>query len=340
MSRIRIGILGAAKIAPKAVIAPARGNPEFEIVAVAARDKGRAEIFARDHHIPYVSDGYSDLVAREDVDLVYNALPPAAHAEWSIAALRAGKAVLCEKPFAMHATEATAMVEASKAAGRPLFEAFHYRLHRVMHRAVEIASSGEIGGLIEAEAIFDVGVRNTPTELRWLPEQGGGALMDLGCYCIHVLRTIAGCEPAVTRAACDIVRGVDETTTAELSFPNGLKTRLRTSMKPGPYKATLHARGEKGSFAIYGFLAPQNGCGFTVTVDGKTRNEPVDGPSTYDAQLAHVGDAMLRGAKQLIGGRDSVANMACIDAIYAAAGYVRGGDGKSAGDIAQYGMKP
>ena len=103
---IRIGLLGASKIAPPAVIAPAAANPAFEVTAVGARDLGRARAYAEAHSIPGVAAGYAELVRREDVDVVYNALPPSAHAEWTIAALEAGKAVLCEKPFSMSVAEA------------------------------------------------------------------------------------------------------------------------------------------------------------------------------------------------------------------------------------------
>ena len=324
MRAIRVGILGAAKIAPKALIVPARDNPEFQVVAVAARDKDRAKAFAAENDIPHVPDGYSELIARPDVDLVYVALPPAAHELWSIEAVKSGKAVLCEKPFAMTAAQARAMVSAAADAKQPLIEAFHNRFHRLMRRAVEIVASGELGRLVEAEAIFDVPIAYRPGELRWLAAQGGGALMDLGCYCIHALRTLAACEPKVTSAHCTVERGVDAVTQAELLFSNGMTAKLHTSMKAWRSKATLLLKGETGSLAIANFVAPQNGGRLTVEVQGKTRVEPVDGPSTYAAQLAHVGDGLLRGAVPLTGGADAVANMACIDATYAAAGFTRG----------------
>lgn len=321
---IRIGILGAARIAPKAVIVPARDNPEFQIVAVAARDKVRARTFADIHHIPEIADDYSALIARNDLDLVYIALPTVAHRPWSMAALQAGKAVLCEKPFALDAREAKVMVQAAQTARRPLIEAFHYRYHNVMRRAVAIIRSGELGALLKAEATFDVEIPYTPTELRWLPDQGGGgALMDLGCYCVHGLRSLAGCEPKVTTASCEVVRGVDQTTIANLIFPNGLLATFHTSMKAPQFAATLRVTGENGSLYISNFLAPQNGCHFTVNANGSQREEPVDGLPTYAAQLAHVADVMLRGAAPLTAGDDSVANMACIDAIYNAGGYYR-----------------
>jgi predicted dehydrogenase len=324
MRAIRVGILGAAKIAPKALIVPARDNPEFQVVAVAARDKDRAKAFAAENDIPHVPDGYSELIARPDVDLVYVALPPAAHKSMSIEAVKSGKAVLCEKPFAMNAAEARAMVSAAAEARQPLIEAFHNRFHRLMRRAVEIVASGELGRLVAAEAVFDVPIPYRPGELRWTVSQGGGgALMDLGCYCLHALRTLAACEPKVASARCTVEHGVDETTIAELSFPDGMTAKLHTSMTPSRAVATVRIKGEKGSLELVNFVAPQNGGRLTVDAQGKTRVEPVDGPSTYDAQLAHVGDVLLRGATPLTGGADAVANMACIDAIYEAAGYVR-----------------
>ncbi len=321
---VRIGILGAARIAPKAVIVPARTNPDFAVTAVAAREQAKAEAYAAEHGIPHVAADYADLIGREDVDLVYVALPPAAHAEWATAALAAGKAVLCEKPFAMNGAEARTMVAAAVAAKRPLIEAFHNRFHRVMRRAIEIAASGEIGRLVAAEAVFDTVIAERPGELRWTPAQGGGALMDLGCYCLHVLRDVAACKPQVTAARCDIARGVDAATDAALAFPNGMTAKMSCSMRKGPFSARLSVRGETGSFEISNFLAPQNGCTFTVTADGKTRAEPVDGPSTYAAQLAHVGDVLLRGAAPLTGGADAIDNMDVIDAVYRTACYVRG----------------
>ena len=325
MRAIRVGILGAAKIAPKALIVPARDNPEFQVVAVAARDKDRATAFAAENDIPHVPDGYSELIAREDIDLVYVALPPAAHELWSIEAVKSGKAVLCEKPFAMNAAEAGAMVSAAADAKQPLIEAFHNRFHRLMRRAVEILASEELGRLVAAEAVFDVPIAYRPGELRWtLSQGGGGALMDLGCYCIHALRTLAACEPKITSAHCTVERGVDAVTQAELLFSNGMTAKLHTSMTPAKATAVVRIQGEKGTLELVNFVAPQNGGRLTVEVQGKTRVEPVDGPSTYDAQLAHVGDVLLRGAVPLTGGADAVANMACIDAIYAAAGFARG----------------
>ncbi|HEY0302891.1 MAG TPA: Gfo/Idh/MocA family oxidoreductase [Rhizomicrobium sp.] len=322
---IRIGILGAARIAPPVVVNPSRDNPDFEVVAVAARDPGRAKAYAAEHKIPLVAKDYDALVRHAEVDLVYNALPPAGHAQWTIAALEAGKHVLCEKPFAMNAAQVRRMNDAAARGGRILVEAFHYRHHAVVQRAVAIARSGELGTLHSAEAWFEVPIAYREGELRWTREQGGGALMDLGCYPVHCLRSVLGSEPVVLAASCVLEHGVDVATKAELDFV-GVPAKLSTSMKPERFGATLRLTGAKGSLELLNFVAPQLGCKLTVTVGGATSDEPTAGPATYVAQLAELGDVLLRGKRQLIANADSLANMAAIDAIYAKAGVARSFD--------------
>lgn len=316
----RIGLLGASRIAPPAIIVPARDNPDFTIVAVAARDPGRARAFAAEHGIPHVEPDYEALVRRDDIDLVYNALPPAAHAPWTVAALEAGNHVLCEKPFACDAGEARAMVAAAKANGRHLLEAFHYRFHAVMRAAIALVREGALGELHQAKAVFEVAIARAPDELRWSAQQHGGALMDLGCYCVHALRTLAGAEPEVTHAAGAFEAGVDAAMRAELVFPSGLEASLACSMTVQAPTATLTVSGERGSMEIVNFVAPQLGCRFTTTIDGQTRSHRTEGPTTYTAQLAHLGEVLAGTAEPLTGGADAIANMALIDAIYAAAG--------------------
>ena len=319
---IRIGILGAAKIAPPVVINPSRDNPDFEVVAVAARDPQRARAYAHEHKIPNVVKDYEALVRRDDVDLVYNALPPGGHARWTIAALEAGKHVLCEKPFAMNAAQVRRMNAAAANSGRTLVEAFHYRHHNVMKRAVEIARSGELGKVVRADADFSVPIPYREGELRWTHEQGGGALMDLGCYPTHALRSVMAGEPKVLRASCALDHDVDVTTKAELDF-SGVPATLTCSMNPERFGATLKLTSENGTLEIVNYLAPQMGCRFTVTIGGVERKEPTAGDATYVAQLKELGDVLLRAKAQLITNADSLGNMTAIDAIYAAAGVAR-----------------
>jgi len=319
MTKLRIGLLGAARIAPPAVIAPAAKRDDVTITAVAARDPARAAAFAEEHGIPNVAADYDALIHRDDVDIVYVALPVSTHAEWAIKALEAGKAVLCEKSFCSNADEARAMVAAAERAGRPLIEAYHYRLHNVMRRAVEIVASGELGTIRRIEAKFDVPIKYDPNEIRWLADQGGGALGDLGCYPLHAIRSLIGAEPEVVSAKINMQHGVDAETAADLRFPGGIDGRISCSMLATAPSAPLFVEGEKGRLDIINYIGPQMGCSFTVTVDGKTRSEPTDGPTTYEAQMEHVVEVMAGRVKPLLGGADAIGQMTAIDAIKAAA---------------------
>jgi predicted dehydrogenase len=315
---LRIGLLGAARIAPPAVIVPAQARDDVAVTAVAARDKAKAEAFAAKHDIAGVADDYDALIHRGDVDVVYIGLPVAGHAEWTIKALEAGKAVLCEKSFCMDAAEAEAMVAAAERAGRPLIEAYHYRYHRVMRRAEAIVRSGELGRLTSARASFDADIAYSPGEIRWRADQGGGALGDLGCYPLHALRTLIGTEPEVLASTIAEQHGVDASAWARLGF-DGFEAEIATSMIAGRREASLTLVGERGQMDIVNYLAPQIGCRFAVTVDGQTREEPSDGPTTYAAQLEHLVEVMAGGTQPLTGGEDAIRMMAALDAIKAKA---------------------
>mgnify|MGYP003643450148 FL=1 len=319
---IRIGILGAAKIAPKALIQPARERTDCGVVAVAARDADRAQAYADEHGIPHVAGSYEALLARNDIDLIYNALPPHRHADLTIAALEAGKAVLCEKPFAMNAGEASRMVEASIHTGKPLIEAFHYRFHPAFQRVLDIVRSGQLGAVRRIEAAFDVTIPYRPGELRHTLAVGGGALMDLGCYPLHAVRTLIGAEPTVVSATAHCEHpGVDLRTVAELAFPGGETASIRTSMAPDtPFDAWIRVEGSDGRLEIINPIHPHRGHSITATINGKTETFTVDGEATYNHQLAHVIDVLAGRAAPLTGGQDAVGNMAAIDAIYRAAG--------------------
>jgi predicted dehydrogenase len=315
----RIGLLGASRIAPTAVIQPARDDAGFVVSAVAARDADRARAYAGEHGIAAVADDYAALVERQDVDVVYNALPPEGHARWTIAALQAGKVALCEKPFARNAQEARHMVDAAVASGRPLLEAFHYRFHPVMRLAEALVREGALGPLVRAAAEFHAPIPRRPGELRWLADQGGGGMMDLGCYPLHALRTLIGAEPVIAGAEGVFDDGVDITLAADLAFPGDVQARIACSMNPLAPSAWLRLEGERGRLEIQNFLAPHRGCRFTTTIDGETVSHPTEGPTTYAAQLRHLYEVLTGAATPLTGGADAIANMAAIEAIHAAA---------------------
>jgi predicted dehydrogenase len=319
---IRIGILGAARIAPAAIIKPASLRGDCETVAVAARDAQRARDYAAENGIPDISDSYEALIARTDIDLIYNALPPHRHADLTIAALEAGKAVLCEKPFAMNAAEAARMADTAHRTGGILIEAFHSRFHPAFQRVFDIVHGGRLGTIRRIEAAFDVTIPYRPGELRHTLNVGGGALMDLGCYPVHWVRTLVGAEPVVVWANAQCDRdGVDTCMFAELQFPGGETGSIHTTMAPDTkFDAWIRVDGSDGQLEIRNPVHPHRGHTITTTLGGTSRTVTAPGQTTYDHQLAHVVDVLAGRTYALTGGRDAVANMAAIDAIYRAAG--------------------
>lgn len=324
MKTIRIGLLGASKISRGAIISPAAGIEGVDVTCVAARQSDRAKAFAQQHGIAHVEPDYASLAASEMVDLVYNALPPSEHAEWSIAALEAGKHVLCEKPFAMNAAEARRMVDAAKASGCQLIEAFHYRFHPLFERVLAILRAGEIGNIVALEGHFNVPITPSPGELRYDKRLGGGASMDLGCYPIHWARSVMNEEPSVLSSEAEWHEtGVDLSMTSELEFSGGVKARIRSSMStslPDKLDAALAIFGERGKLLVRNPLAPHVGHELLLEIGEDRRAEQIAGQTTYFHQLQHVISVLAGNEFPITGGADAVNNMRVLDDIYRKAG--------------------
>ena len=318
---LRIGILGAAAIAPNALITPAHSVDGVEVTAVAARHPAAAAKYAAQHHIATVHESYAALLADPAIDAVYVPLPNGLHGLWTSQALTAGKHVLCEKPFTANAVEAAEVAAQAHGSGLVVMEAFHWRYHPAAVRMVEILRSGELGALthVDASVCFPLLRRG---DIRYRRDLAGGALMDAGCYAVNFVRTAMGEEPAVVSAACAMTRGgVDRATTAELSFPNGASGTITTSLLSHHVLALhLNVTGERGTLRFRNPLMPKLFGRLTVKVDGKTRREPLPKSSTYAAQLTAFRDAIVDGAEFPTTAQDAVANMTVIDAIYRAAG--------------------
>jgi predicted dehydrogenase len=321
---IRIGILGAARIAPRGIVTPANDLLGAEVVAVASRDLARARDFAAQHSIPVALGSYAELIERDDIDLVYVPLPPSAHLQWCTAALASGKHVLVEKPFANNAQDAAQMLAAARAADRHLIEGFHYRFHPLFERALTELRRGSIGRIRHIEALFNALLPDTPGELRYIEELGGGALMDLGCYCMHWIRTVAGDEPTVVsaRARCS-VPGVDIAAEAELAFTSGPTATLKCSMQPddGVLFRRLRVEGDLGVLEIDNPVSPHAGATLSIESDAPSLPHIVSGgETTFHYQLRHV-QAVIEGrVAPLTGGEDAVNNMRALDDVYRAAG--------------------
>lgn len=317
---MRIGVLGASRIAELAIVEPA-AELGHRLVAVAARDPRRAELFAQKYGVERALDSYQAVLDDPEVDIVYNPLANSLHAPWNLAAIAAGKPVLTEKPHARNASEAREVVAAADAAGIPVVEAFHYAYHPVFRRLLDLIAAGDLGELRHVEV--DMGMP-TPSDgdPRWQLALAGGALMDLGCYGIHVVRTIGalvGADPAIVSAhAVERDHGVDASCTVDMTI-GAATARSRNSMADDRYHFTIHVLGSRAEALVHNFIKPHEDDRLTVRSAADERVERLGTRTSYSYQLeafvAHVAD----GAPLPVDGRDAMANMTMIDAAYRAA---------------------
>jgi len=336
---IRIGLLGAARISDKAIFQPLKQLDGFVLQAVAASSIERARQYAAAHGILYVADSYQALLERDDIDLIYNALPPSEHAHWTIKALEHGKHVLCEKPFAMDEAEAKAMVQAAQTCGKVLLEAFHYRFHPLFVEVMRLVQAGTIGTINHLRANFSVRIPYFAGSLRHEAALGGGAMMDLGCYPLHWVRTVMGTEsgqePQVLSANCITASAttggtqIDITSQAQLQFANGAIADIGTSMAEHLSRTpdtSLVLEGSLGSIEVNGLITPQQANSIKIITAGSERQYSVPGHSTYYYQLQHVQDCLQGRATALTGGSDAISNMRLLDQIYQQAGLLSRGN--------------
>jgi predicted dehydrogenase len=313
--------LGAATIAPLALVNPAKENSEVEVAAVAARDASRGQAFAAKHGIPRVHEGYEALIGDPSVDAVYIPLPNGLHGRWTRAALAAGKHVLCEKPFTANAAEAREIAELAANSDRVVMEAFHYRYHPLTRRVEEIIASGELGKLKRVEAAFCFPLPKF-SDIRYDFSLAGGALMDAGCYAVHMVRTFGGSTPEIVRAHAKLRDPqVDRAMTAEVRFAGGHTGRVRCSMWSSRLlQISARVVGEHGEVRVLNPVLPNIFHRLSVRSPEGRRVERFGRRPSYAYQLDAFAAAVLRGESFETTPQDAIENMTVIDAIYRAAG--------------------
>jgi len=319
---LRIGILGAARIADEGIVVPAR-TLGHEVVAVAARDRTRAEAFAAERGIATVHDTYADVIADPDVDLVYNALVNSLHARWNIAALQAGQDVLSEKPLTSNADEARAVRAAARASSGRIIEGFHYRHHPVNLRLGELVTSGALGEIRRVDLVLA-----TPAppqgDPRWSPELAGGATMDLGCYVLDAARQLGawiGAAPQVVHADATLrAPGVDAAMRVELGYPGGVTGRCAWDMDAAERIMTWTVTGTEGAATSPAFAVPHADNRLVVTRDSRTSEEVLGDQTSYTYQLARLAGALRAGPPFPVTIDGSVANAELTDECYRRAG--------------------
>ena len=326
ITELRWGVLSTADIGRRKVIPAIQKARRCRVVAIGSRDEARAVEVAAELGIPKAHASYEELLGDPEVDAVYVPLPNHMHREWTVAAAQAGKHVLCEKPLALSSSDAAVMVDACERAGVRLMEAFMYRLHPSWVAVRELVSSGRIGQLMAVQSWFSY-FNDDRTNIRNIREVGGGALYDIGCYCVSLSRLLFGGEPSVVQGSVmrDGSVGVDVVTSAILQFAKGVatftcSTRTETDQR-------VHVYGTEGriSIPIPFNIPPDRQTEVFLTAGGdppvapQTERlvfEPAD-PYTLQAEIFAA--MVLDGIEAPFPAADAVANLSVMESIFAAA---------------------
>jgi D-xylose 1-dehydrogenase (NADP+, D-xylono-1,5-lactone-forming) len=307
---MKLGLLSTAKINDALLKAP---PPEVEIAAVASRDGARAQAYASEHAIPRSHGSYEALLDDDGIDAVYIPLPNGMHHEWTLKAIEAGKHVLVEKPYSRRAAEAEEAWDAAERAGVVLMEAFMWRHHPQAALARSLVEDGSIGRLRHIRTSFSFPLRDHGN-IRMAPDLDGGALMDVGCYCISGARLLGGEPEQVYGEQVVGPTGVDVDFYGTLRFPNDLVGQFDASFTL-PDRQRLEATGESGTLVLE---APWRAdWGGRVLLNGEEVDVPVADP--YTLELSNFAAAVAGDGEPLLGREDALAQARVIEALYRSA---------------------
>ncbi len=320
MQQIKWGILGSAHIAETQLIPAIRRVSGTDVIAVASRDSGRGEQFAKQNLIPIVEDCYESLLDNPDVDAVYIPLPNHEHAKWTIRAAQSGKHVLCEKPLALNEQEVKSMIEAASTNGIVLMEAFMYPIHPQWDRVRALINSGEIGQIQIITSNFSFPLTKS-NDIRMNRAYGGGALYDVGTYCVHVSRTLMQEEPLYVTAVAHFheTNDIDLTLSGILRFSGGRIAHFDCSFE-APDRQYVEIVGTSGSIVVTHPFRPDKGHAELIVRKGaEVRMEPVLDTNQYVKEIEYFCDA-IRNQNTLEDTRDaSLAQARTLDRLYRSA---------------------
>lgn len=315
---LRLGILGAARIAMGGIIPAASRSQDVEVAAVATREGQKADAVRQAAPEAAVLESYQALLESDNVDAVYIPLPNSLHAEWTLEALSAGKHVLCEKPFSLDAAEAEQAVSKARETGLALMEGFMYRFSPQTARLAEIVSGGGIGPVRQAVAEFGHRL-DDPADVRGVGSLGGGALGDVGCYCVSGLRLVFGSEPlgASARARFD-EEGADREISGLLEFEEGFGT-LSCGLSSAR-RESLTITGTEGRATLRAPFRPDKSGGEIVLTRGdETTTETFEPGDPYRMELEELAAAVREGREPTVGTEEILGNARALDALLASA---------------------
>lgn len=315
MAKVRWGLLSTARIGD-AIVRAARESDDADVVAVASREPARAEAYARKHGIARAHASYDELLADPDVDVVYAALPNMLHVEWAIRALDAGKHVLCEKPLTRDAAEAERAFDAAERNGRLLMEGFMWRHQEQAKRLGTHARDGTIGELRLARASFSFTL-DRPDDVRWDAGLGGGALLDVGAYCLNALRLVAGEPEEVHAVRTPAPSGVDIRFAAALRFGRGVLGELDCGFDL-PMRRVVEVVGSEGTLWLEPAFGSDDG---VLRIERGDETTALDLPRTnrYRLQVENFSQAVRGEARPLLGREETVAQARALGALFASA---------------------
>ena len=313
---MRLGLLSTANI-NRAILAGAAKTGQVDVVAVASRDAGRADAYSAEHGVATAHGSYEALLADPDVEAVYISLPNGMHHEWTMHALAAGKHVLCEKPYTRHPHEAEEAFDAADAAGLVLAEAFMYRHHPQTATVARLVADGAIGRLCAVKATFTFPLRDL-SNVRALPELDGGALMDVGCYCVSGIRLLAGEPEHVRGEQVTGTTGIDMAFHGTLRCAGDVVGQFEATFR-SPQRQSLEAVGEDGVLVVEAPWRVDWGGSVTLRRDGATELVEVEEADAYTLELENLADAIEGRAPALLGRADAVGQARAIDALYRSA---------------------
>jgi D-xylose 1-dehydrogenase (NADP+, D-xylono-1,5-lactone-forming) len=315
MGVVRLGFLSTARINEQ-LLAGAGPSSLVDVVAVASRDRARAEAYAREHSIERAYGSYEELLADPEVEAVYISLPNSLHVEWSIRGLEAGKHVLCEKPLTRRPEDAERAFDTAERAGRVLMEAFMYRHHPQTARVKQLVDEGAIGEVRAIRAVFsfDLLAARDASDVRLNAELEGGSLMDVGCYCVSGARLLAGEPERVFGEAVPAPSGVDMAFHGTLRFPGDVVTQFHSSLEL-PFKQELEVLGAEGSLLVEApWRVDLGGDVLLRRASGEEQIE-VEEADAYRLELENLAAAIRGDASPLLGRDDAVGQARAIAAL-------------------------
>ena len=318
--KLRWGVISTAGIGKYAVIPAVQASRNGEMVAVASRNPQKAADFAANLGIPRSYGSYQELLADEDIDAVYIPLPNSMHLEWTVKAAQAGKHVLCEKPLALDAAQCLEMDAAARENGVKLMEAFMYRFHPRTEKVLERVRGGAVGELRLINSAFTFRLRN-PNNIRLNKELGGGSLMDVGCYCVNVIRTVAGREPVEVQAFANWAEsGVDAQLVGTLRFENGFFANFDSALDMERRESVCIA-GTDGYLDFPSSFLPGKDPVEFIEYHGRAEKvvHTLAGVDEYQLMVEHFADGVLNDRPLRYLPTEAADNMRVIEALYRSA---------------------